>query len=88
MALHLPCFLYDKVNSLINVLEGGCSWLWFLEISINVNNDVYNNNAIGANNAIVKNIVVYIYYSSIVVIFLFTMFYAGICCYIKQCYNL
>ena len=33
----LPCFVYGRVNSLINVLQGKCSWLCLLEISINVN---------------------------------------------------
>ena len=43
---HLPallCLLYDTVNSLMNVLEGKCSWLRLQEISTNVNNVVYIN---------------------------------------------
>ena len=30
----LTCLLYNNVNILLNVLEGECSWLCFLEISI------------------------------------------------------
>ena len=37
----LPCFLCGEVNSLMNVLEGECSWLCLLEVSINVEIVVY-----------------------------------------------
>ena len=36
----LPCFLYCNVNSLMNVLEGECSWIRILERFINANNVV------------------------------------------------
>ena len=73
----LPCILH--------VFEGDCSWLRLLEISIKV------------------NIVVYIHYCSVVYVFclhlflylclwisvyLFTIFCAGVCCYLTQCGNL
>ena len=35
--LALPCLLYGNVNRLMNVLEGECSRLCFLDISRNVN---------------------------------------------------
>ena len=68
----LSWILYDKVISLMNVLEGECSWLCLLEISINLNIVLY----------VIFVYVLFVYiFSCSVCRFIFVYhFYAGVCC--------